>query len=105
MDNAETYGCEDECDVALLCYVLHEAPEEGRRALVANAMRIARRSVYIMDIAPSYQPSQLMLTGEPYLLDYLSNIDNEVADAALRTRGLVAETLANGRVAVYNLIL
>ena len=28
-----------------------------------------------MDISPNYKPSKLMLSGEPYLINYKKNID------------------------------
>ena len=28
------------------------------------------------DIASNYKPKEIMLSGEPYLIDYLNNIDN-----------------------------
>ena len=105
--DAETFGEEDAYDTALVSYVLHEAPETGRRAILANAMRIARRSVYVMDISSSYIPSPLMLTGEPYVLDYLEKIDSEIAEIALspKASGLITEGLGRQRVTLYHIVL
>ena len=40
-------------------------------------MRIAL-CVVIVDIAAHYQPSSSMLSGEPYVLDYLANIHSDI---------------------------
>ena len=34
-----------------------------------------------MDICPEYNPSKLMLEGEPYLMDYKVHIDDDLSDA------------------------
>jgi len=83
--NAETWG-EDGCaDVVTIMYGMHEIPQEGRKRVLANAARIARKHVIIVDIDPSYCPSETMLSGEPYVRDYLRHIDADVGDVA-RTR-------------------
>eukprot|EP00965_Chrysotila_dentata_P181014 5975259-Pleurochrysis_carterae.AAC.1 len=80
--NAETFGHARSCDVVTISFVLHEVPRAGRLAILRNARRIARKRVVVLDIAPSYTPSAMMLTGEPYLLDYISRIEEDVADSA-----------------------
>ena len=101
--NAETYGSDDEFDVSLLFFVLHEAPGDARLRLMNNALRIARQ-VIIADIAPAYNPSQMMLTGEPYVLSYLKNIEWEVAGLA-SVNGCSVKTshMAAGRVVIFEL--
>ena len=32
------------------------------------------------DIAPNYEPSKMMASGEPYILDYLQNIRDDLVD-------------------------
>lgn len=77
--NAETFGDDDAYDVATVFFALHEMPEWARRRVLANAARIATKRVVVCDISPRYAPSKLMLTGEPYLLDYQNGIENELA--------------------------
>ena len=103
--NAETFGKENEFDAVTISYLLHEVPAHGRVKILSNALRVARRSVYVMDISPSYMPSELMKTGEPYIENYLQNIESEIADAALRSSGFVVESFANNRVILYHLVV
>lgn len=79
--NAETWGEEAASfDVVTLMFALHEMPAEGRAAVVANAQRLARRRVLVVDIAPHYAPSAIMLAGEPYVTDYLANVEGELCN-------------------------
>jgi hypothetical protein len=78
--NAETWGDADSFDVVTLMFALHEMPGEGRAAVVANAQRVARRRVLVVDIAPQYEPSAVMLSGEPYVTDYLINVERELCE-------------------------
>lgn len=85
--NAETWGATGSADAVTVCFALHEMPVAGRRKVLHNALRVARSKVVVMDITPQYTPSKLMLSGEPYLLDYLSNVHVDVAAAVDTTRG------------------
>jgi len=76
--NAETYGRDLQFDATTVVFVMHEAPSEGRLAILANAMRISKRQVVVMDICPTYRPSRSMLAGEPYLLTYAAHFDEEI---------------------------
>ena len=101
--NAEVFGKDREFDVATLFYVLHEAPATARLRLIDNAMRIAKR-VVIADISPSYRPSSMMLTGEPYVLGYLRNIEWEVqACADVSGRKVTKSYRSENRVVVFQI--
>ena len=77
--NIETFGETDSFDAVTLCYVLHEVPQPYREAIVANALRVARRCVVVMDIASSYTPrTDLFFSGEPYAENYLACIDRDL---------------------------
>ena len=83
LGNAETFGAADEYDVATVFFALHEMPAAGRRAVLHNALRVARKLVMVADIdARTYRPSAMMLTGEPYLLDYMENVEDDIAAVA-----------------------
>jgi SAM-dependent methyltransferase len=99
--NAETWGGADAADVVTMMFLLHEAPRPARGRLLSNAMRVARRKVVVADILPSYEPSDLMLSGEPYVLDYLAHVDADVDRAARRRRWTVEYTQCVGRVGVW----
>ena len=102
--DAETWGDDDSCDAATLCFVLHEAPLRGRRRLLHNAVRISRSVVCVMDICPTYKPSKAMLWGEPYVLEYQSHIEYDVRAVADRTqRVAVRHVVVPGHVVLWML--
>ena len=80
--NAETYGEKDSYDVVTVMFATHEMPVEGRRRVLHNAMRVARRSVLVVDIHPSFSEAlkkkpmagKSFLSGEPYVLDYHEHV-------------------------------
>lgn len=74
--NAETYGKNKEYDVVTCMFAFHEMPIHAHKAVIKNAIRVAKKEVIIVDISPAYKPSQTMLTGEPYALQYLATISS-----------------------------
>ena len=52
-------------------------PRAARIKVLANAKRVARKKVIFVDIDPKYEPSEGMLSGEPYVLEYKKNIDSD----------------------------
>lgn len=99
--NIESWGAPASHDVVTLMFVLHEAPRSARRRILRNAVRVARGKVVVADIVPTYQPSSTMLTGEPFVLDYLEHIDADVAIVAKKTRRTVAVQDVLGRVRTW----
>jgi SAM-dependent methyltransferase len=72
--------------VAIVCMVMHEMPEVAHRELLSSLCRATKDAsgeIWIVDIHPSYEPSWSMLTGEPYILTYLANIDRIVEETAV----------------------
>lgn len=90
--NAETFGDTDGYDVVTVMFATHEMPLAGRRRVLRNALRVARKSVVICDIDPDFQETlqkkpfagKSFLAGEPYVLDYLAEMDSDVEHAASR---------------------
>lgn len=78
--HAEHYEPEEPFDVVTAMFLMHEVPRYARKKIIDNACYIASETVVILDIAPDYVPSSLMLKGEPYLLDYLQNIRKDLAN-------------------------
>ena len=78
--HAEHYVPKDPFDVVTAMFLMHEVPQFARKGIIRNACHIASEAVVILDIAPEYVPSSLMLAGEPYLLDYLNNIRSDLSD-------------------------
>ena len=74
LGNAENYKPDDEFDIVTCMFSLHEMPYSAQIKVINNALLIAKEEVIIVDISPNYKPSKIMLSGEPYLLDYLKNI-------------------------------
>jgi SAM-dependent methyltransferase len=78
LGNAENWGNAYEFDVVTCMFGLHEMPRSARIKVLQNCIRITNERVIIIDIHPSYIPSESMLVCEPYLLDYLENIEEEM---------------------------
>ena len=74
--NAEFYGNDNEFDCVSIMFAMHEMPEYAYKNVIKNCKRISKYNIIIVDISPNYSPSEIMLAGEPYLIDYLENFDN-----------------------------
>ena len=74
--NAEHYGYDNEFDCSTIMFSLHEMPEYAHKKIIENCFRISRKNIIFVDISPNYNPSEIMIAGEPYLLDYLTNFNN-----------------------------
>tara|TARA_B100000963_G_scaffold361809_1_gene399866 strand:+ start:4586 stop:5206 length:621 start_codon:yes stop_codon:yes gene_type:complete len=73
--NAEKFGKENEFDTVSCMFAFHEMPTQGHKNVIRNSIRIAKKEITIVDISTNYKPSDLMLSGEPYIKEYLENID------------------------------
>ena len=73
--NAETFKSNKKLDIATCMFAFHEMPLEAQINVRENMILNAHKRVIIMDIASNYKPKKIMLSGEPYLLDYINNID------------------------------
>lgn len=78
--NAENFNPNREIDIVTCMFSFHEMPLEGQKRVKENAEKLAKQEVIIVDISASYSPKAIMLSGEPYLMDYLNNIDNLLED-------------------------
>lgn len=67
-------------DVVSLQFILHEAPADGRRKLLAEAKRLLKPGgvLLLLDIAQEYEPSAAMAHGEPYVAGYLKYVSRDV---------------------------
>jgi ubiquinone/menaquinone biosynthesis C-methylase UbiE len=77
--NAENYGQHQEFDTATLMFAFHEMPNYAHHKIIKNTKRITKHDILILDISPNYSPSKLMLSGEPYLLNYKATIQELLA--------------------------
>ncbi len=81
--NAETFRPKKNPDIVTCMFAFHEMPAYAQIRVINNALMIAKEEFVIVDIAPNYknkEPSTIMLSGEPYLMDYLNNIENILYD-------------------------
>ena len=74
--NAENYGEDKTFDIVTCMFAFHEMPNYAHKNIIKNAIRISKKKVIIVDISTNYTPSKLMLSGEPYLLNYLKTMDS-----------------------------
>lgn len=77
--NAETFF-EKKYDISTCMFAFHEMPLDAQIKVRDNMILNANKKVVIVDIASNYQPKKIMLSGEPYLLDYLHNINFVLKD-------------------------
>ena len=73
--NAENYIPKKDIDIVTCMYAFHEMPEYAWRRIIENSIRIAKKEILIVDISPNYKPSDMMLSGEPYIENYLKKFD------------------------------
>lgn len=67
-------------DIITCMFAFHEMPKYAHEKIIYNSLRLASKEVLIIDISPEYKSSKLMLSGEPYLLDYQKTIENTMKD-------------------------
>jgi len=80
IDNAETVELENKADLITIMFGFHEIPQEGRITILRNAIKNLDKngSVLIIDIDITYIPSKTMESGEPYIHDYLKNVQKDI---------------------------
>ena len=81
--NAEYYRPKKTIDVVTCMFAFHEMPNYAHVRIIENALMIAKKEFVIVDIAPDYKsgkPPEIMLRGEPYLLNYLDTIQGILHD-------------------------
>ena len=69
-------------DMINCMFLFHEVPSHGRKEIFKEINRILKPGglLNIMDIRLSYDPNRFMLSGEPFLLDYLDNFQDELSN-------------------------
>tara|TARA_E500000178_G_C17007567_1_gene748928 strand:- start:507 stop:1121 length:615 start_codon:yes stop_codon:yes gene_type:complete len=73
--NAENFKPKLKYDIVTCMFAFHEMPEYAHHLIIQNSLKIAKKEIIILDISSNYTPSQIMLSGEPYLKTYLNTID------------------------------
>jgi ubiquinone/menaquinone biosynthesis C-methylase UbiE len=69
-------------DLVTVMYAFHEVPMKGRQKILSEARRLlhAGGTLAVIDISTDYKPSDSMLLGEPYVLEYQSNIQSQLTN-------------------------
>ena len=81
--NAESFRPNIKPHIVTCMFAFHEMPSYAQIRVIHNGLFLAKEEFIIVDIAPNYKnkkPSKIMLSGEPYLLEYLNNIENILYD-------------------------
>ena len=74
VQNAADLDGEDQFDVAVACMLVHELPAAGHSELLDRMIKCTEKNkgeIWLADIVPTYSPSAMMLSGEPYIKNYL----------------------------------
>jgi SAM-dependent methyltransferase len=67
-------------DIIVISFVMHELPACARKDILRQAHKSLNKNGFmvIVDIERTYMPKQIMLTGEPFIYDYLEHFNDEI---------------------------
>ena len=65
-------------DITTIMFMFHEVPNFARKNIVKKIKEFTKEKIIVVDISPYYKPNPMMLSGEPYIDDYLKNIQTEL---------------------------
>jgi ubiquinone/menaquinone biosynthesis C-methylase UbiE len=103
--NAEQTHLPDKSfDLVTVMYAFHEAPCSGREKILREARRVLQPGgvLAVVDICTDYAPTESMLKGEPYVLEYQQNIHKQLESI----KGFLSpeyKTLIPGHVGIWTL--
>lgn len=78
--NIENFYPDEAFDYAQLSFVFHEIPQEKRKKIIERVKQYTKIGIFIMDISDTYTPSRSMISGEPFIKNYLEEINNDLKD-------------------------
>jgi len=87
--NAETFGKDNQYETVTCMFAFHEIPAYAHGKIIRNCIRVAKKQIIIVDISTDYKPSSMMLTGEPYIINYLKSIDNLFESFSFKKKKLI----------------
>jgi ubiquinone/menaquinone biosynthesis C-methylase UbiE len=90
-------------DLVTIMYAFHEAPKAGRQRMLHEARRLLAPggTLAIVDISEDYTPSESMLAGEPYIIEYQKNIHRQLNSLKGFCQQPVYQTLVPGRAGIW----
>ena len=78
--HAEQWSSDKRYDIATAMFCFHEIPRTSRINVIENLLKNVKEKIVIVDISPCYNPNEVMLSGEPYIPDYLKNIQEDLRE-------------------------
>ncbi len=86
-ENIENIMFANKQDLITTMYVFHEVPQDGRLNILENMKKNLKEDgqALIVDIDTSYKPSKMMQHGEPFIHDYMVNIDKDILSVFPKT--------------------
>lgn len=89
-------------DLVTVMYSLHEAPRQGRDRILREARRLLQPGgiLALLDLSTDYKPSDHMLAGEPYVLEYQANIQRQLQSVKGFSKA-VYKTIVPGHVGMW----
>ena len=91
-------------DITIACMLMHEMPKSAHVDLINAFVDVTKSNgeIWIVDIDPSYKPSEIMLSGEPYILKYLHEFGQTISDVSTdRNLSLVTWSVIPNHVTAY----
>lgn len=89
-------------DMSIICMTMHEMTPVAHEQMIAAMSVFTAGDVWIVDIEPSYEPSRIMLTGEPYILGYKATICDSIArTSCCMGRSVSSFSLVDGHVRAW----
>lgn len=80
LGNVEDIILPKKADLITIMFALHEIPQYARINVLKNVKKNLSKNgrLLIVDIDIVYKPSRIMLSGEPYLKEYLKNVQDDI---------------------------
>ena len=112
--NAENISYLNNYDVITLMFATHEIPSINRKNIINNALKKTNKYLLIIDIDNNNYYKTLMkkknngnffLSGEPYLIDYLLNMNKDIFNCFLNNIlhfSYTKKTLINNHIVLWN---
>lgn len=79
-------------DVSVACMLYHELPSSAHKCILDSFALTTTKDIWVVDIHPSYSPSETMRSGEPYIDAYLETIDSSMTTFC-REKGFLLHTM------------